>query len=587
MAGLGACLRPKGIVLFVVALVLIVGGWVLFADAVARRAVERIGTSIVGAKVDLGAADVGLFPPSLVLSGLAVTDPDAPMTNAVEVARSEFSIEGRPLLTGRFVVSAARLDGVRLGTARTRSGALTKAPKAKKESGGFSISLPELSLPDANAILLQNPLTSVADAEALARDLKTARAAWEERLQGLPDKAAVDAYRSRVRDLQERRPKGVQEILATAKDAERLRKDIDGDLKKIRDARSDLKRDVAAYRKRAKEVAAAPAAEARRLADRYAGEGLGGVGAFFLKPEVEGIVRQGLVWYRRIEPVVAKAAHRTGAATVSRPPRSKGAVVRFPERNPLPSFLVRDAAVDVAAEGGTVSGEVKNVTTAPAVLGAPLTYAFHGSGLKRAADVRVEGAFDRVDPDHPMDRIHLAFAGARVTDRTLAKGGPIPVTLADSMADLTVDGSRAAGAIRGALDLGLTGAHFEVGQVEGAVARAVADALKGVHAATVHADVSGPPDAPEVRVRSDLDRVIGDAVKAAAGARLQALGDELKEKIAARAAGPVADAEAAVGHLDDKVGGALAGQSDALDQLLAEAKKDLGKDVGKGLKLPF
>jgi len=88
-------------------------------------------------------------------------------------------------------------------------------------------------------------------------------------------------------------------------------------------------------------------------------------------------------------------------------------------------------------------------------------------------------------------------------------------------------------------------------------------------------------------VRSDLDNVIGDAVKAAAGARLQALGDELKEKIAARAAGPVADAEAAVGHLDDKVGGALAGQSDALDQLLAEAKKDLGKDVGKGLKLPF
>jgi uncharacterized protein (TIGR03545 family) len=582
MAGGVGILRPKGVVLFLAVLLLIVGGWVLLADTLARRAVEGIGTALVGARVDLDAADVGLFPPSLVLSGLAVTNPDAPMTNAVEVTRSEFSIEGRPLLTGRFVVRAARLDGVRLGTPRARSGAIKKAPKAKKESGGISIPLPELSLPDVDTILKDNPLTSVADAEALARDLKTARAAWEERLKSLPDKAAVDAYRDRIRALQKSRPKGVEEILATAKDADRLRKDMDGDLKKLRAARSDLKRDVTAYRKRVQEVAGAPAAEARRLADRYAGEGIGGVGAFFLKPAVEGMVRQGLAWYRRLEPVVERAAKHAGAATVSRPPRGRGEVVRFPERAPLPSFLIRDAAVDVTAEGGTVSGEVMNVTTEPAVLGAPLTYSFHGADLARVADVTVEGAFDRVDPAAPKDRIHLAFAGAKVARRTLAEGGPVPVTLADSTADLTVDGGREAGAIRGTLDLGLKGAHFEVGAVEGAVAKAVGDALKGVRAATIHAEVSGPPDAPRVRIRSDLDRIVGNAVKAAAGARLQALGDTLRERITERAAGPIADARAGVAGLDG-VEGALAGHSDALDQLIADVKKE----AGKGLKLPF
>ncbi len=582
MPGFTACIRPKGLILFVVALVLIVGGWVLLADTLTRRAVEAVGTRLVGAEVDVRAADVGLFPPGLVLSGLAVTDPDAPMTNAVEVGRAEFAIEGRPLLAGRFIVRAARLDDVRLGTPRARSGALRKAPKSQKGEG-LSIPLPELSLPDADTILKDNPLTSVADAEALSKDLKAARAAWEKRLKDLPDRKSLDAYRARIRDLQKRKPKGVEEILATAKDAERLRKDIDGDLKQLRSARADLKRDLTDYRGRAKQVAAAPAAEARRLADRYAGEGIGGVGAFFLKPEVEGVVRQGLAWYRRIEPIVARAAQRTGAATVNKPPRSEGAVVRFPERNPLPSFLVRDAAVDVTADGGTVSGEVKNVTTEPEILGAPLTYAFHGSGLKRVKDVRVDGAFDRVDPDRPKDRIHLAFMGAKVSDRVLAKGGPVPVTLADSGADLTVDGTREAGSLRGALDLGLTGARFQVGQVEGAVAKAVADALQGVHAATVHAEVSGPPDAPQIRVRSDLDRIIGDAVKAAAGARLQALGDQLREKIAARAAGPIEDATASLAHLDDQVGGALAGHQAELDKLLADAKKD----VGKGLKLPF
>jgi len=209
MAGTAGILRPKGVVLFLAVLVLLVGGWVLLADSLARRAVEGIGTSLVGARVDFDAADVGLFPPSLVLSGLAVTDPDAPMTNAVEVGRAEFAIEGRPLLAGRLIVRAARLDGVRLGTPRTRSGALAKTPKRKEGEGGFSIPLPELSLPDADTILKDNPLTSVADAEALAKDLKAARAAWEDRLKGLPDKKTVDAYRARIQELRKRKPKGV------------------------------------------------------------------------------------------------------------------------------------------------------------------------------------------------------------------------------------------------------------------------------------------------------------------------------------------------------------------------------------------
>lgn len=570
-------LRPRGVILFVAVLVLVAGGWVLLADALARRAVEGIGTALVGAEVDLAEADVRLFPPSLVLSGLAVTDPDAPMTNAVEVGRAEFAVEGRPLLAGRVVVRAARLDGVRLGTPRTRSGAVRKAPESK--AGGFSIPLPDLALPDVDTILKANPLTSVTDAEALAKDLKAARAAWEERLHALPDQQAVAAYRARLRDLQRRKPKGPEEALAMARDAEGLRKDMERDLKAVQAARGDLKRDLAAYRKRAREVAAAPAAEARRLADRYAGEGIGGVGAFFLKPAVEGYVRTGLAWYRRIEPVVAGAARQAGAAKVSRPPRGAGHVVRFPEHAPLPSFLIRAAAVDVTAEGGTVAGEVRNVTTEPEVLGAPLTYAFRGAGLARVADVRVEGAFDRVDPAHPKDRIHLAFAGARVKDRTLAPGGPVPVTLVEAAADLTVDGTREGGALRGALDLGLHGVRFEVGNLEGPVARAVGGALAGVHAATVHAEVSGPPDAPEVHIRSDLDRIVGAAVQAAATARLKALGEELRGRIGALAAGPLDDAQGAVLQLDDAVGGALAGHQGELDKVLKEARK--------AVRLPF
>ena len=64
---------------------LVVGSLWLFADREAHMAIERIGTELWGATVDVGSLDFSLTDGRLALTGLQLTDPSAPANNLIEI----------------------------------------------------------------------------------------------------------------------------------------------------------------------------------------------------------------------------------------------------------------------------------------------------------------------------------------------------------------------------------------------------------------------------------------------------------------------------------------------------------------------
>ena len=71
-------IRWPGLIGFVVVVGIVVALWFLFMDGIVRRTIERGGSTLVGAEVDLARAHVTLIPLGITLSGLQVTDPAAP-----------------------------------------------------------------------------------------------------------------------------------------------------------------------------------------------------------------------------------------------------------------------------------------------------------------------------------------------------------------------------------------------------------------------------------------------------------------------------------------------------------------------------
>src|ERR1044071_5378286 len=116
--------------LIVAALVAVVT--VFFLDGLVKRGIEKAGTLANGARVDLDAARVSLVHLSVLLGRLQVTDPESPMTNAVEVGSMTFRLEPKPLTWKKIIISDASITGIRTGTPRRYSGALPERRKPKE-----------------------------------------------------------------------------------------------------------------------------------------------------------------------------------------------------------------------------------------------------------------------------------------------------------------------------------------------------------------------------------------------------------------------------------------------------------------------
>src|SRR3972149_5940318 len=321
--------------------------------------------------------------------------PGEPMRNAVAAARIAFGVDALQLLRRKVIIDEMTIDGVRFDTERKTSGALVKQPDQKKEpeTAASSFSLPALDLPSARHTLAKEDLESLTAIAAVRADVDAGRERWKQRVSDLPDKAKVDEYKRRLDGLKASSKGGIEGLLGGAGEAANLRKDAQQDLGRIRGAREDLARDVAALKRRTEEAAAAPQADVKRLKDKYApsSAGLADVAGALFGGEIGRWAATAARWYERAKPALAGAGGTGKKPVEVKPLRGKGIDVRFPEHHPLPGFLIRAARVSVGVPAGTLAGQVRHVTPDQDVLGSPLTFEFTGDKLQGRRSGAVPG----------------------------------------------------------------------------------------------------------------------------------------------------------------------------------------------------
>ena len=74
-------LRWKAILPLGLLLALFAVAWVLFLDRMTARTIEIVGSDIVGARVDVAAADVNLAAGRVSISGLQAANPSSPIAS--------------------------------------------------------------------------------------------------------------------------------------------------------------------------------------------------------------------------------------------------------------------------------------------------------------------------------------------------------------------------------------------------------------------------------------------------------------------------------------------------------------------------
>jgi uncharacterized protein (TIGR03545 family) len=586
-------IRWQGLTAFLV----IVGGttafFVFFIDGLVKRAIEKTGTAIVGAKVELDDADVTLFPLGIELKRLQVTNPNAPMTNAVEVDRIAFSVDAVQKLRHKTLIDEMSLDDMRFDTDRKTSGALSKKQKAPGKTSvvkqlAEKISLPSLEIPDVRNILEREPLDTLNLVETVQNEIKTGREDWQARIDQLPDKKKLEEYRDRIKAIRKSGKKGLGGILGGVTGAVELREDLMGDLDRIKEARGALKKDLRTLQDRVREARNAPADDIRRLKEKYSlsPEGLSNFTRLLLGPKIAGWTDTALRWYIKARPYLDRLsrARKAGSTEVVKPVRGKGMDVRFNERDPMPDFLIRTAGVSVDIPAGKISGRLRNITGEQRLAGAPLTFELKGEGMKDVSGVALNGEFNRLDPAHPRDRVALSASGYRIRNAAISQNEPLKVTLVDGLADLSGKAEMEANAMDVDLSAKLRQASLktDLPGKPNPLSKAMADTLSDVKGFSLEASITGTPEDYKIGLTSDLDRILKDAVGQQVRKQAAQFEQKLTEAVHRKVDPRLKELESRLGTFDPLVG-ELTSRLKIGDDLLAELEQS-GK---KGLGLPF
>ncbi len=572
-------LRWQGLIAFVAVVVFVFLAWYFLVNTIVRHSIEKAGTRIVGARVELAKADVHLFPLGISLVRLQITNPDKPMSNVLEAGQIDFAIDSLNLLRRKIIINTMTMEGVRFNTPRKTSGAVNfhKDQGRSETSKDTPFAIPGIfsfQLPDIHEILAREKLESLEHITNLREEIETAKADWEKRLADAPDENTFEQYQARAKKLQ-KGSKGISGTLTKASDLKNLQKDISKDLKRLKDIQKKFARDKKNLTKKLDQLKSAPQHDVDRILNTYnlSSDGLGNVSQLLFGDKIGGTVQKAIFWYGKISPLLTKVGPRDKKDVTEKPDRGKGVYVRFKEESPLPDLLARQVGVSTIIEAGNIKGELRQVTTDQAVLGIPLEFNFSGVKLQGVQSINIKGSLDHIDPNKAKDQMTIAVQQYRVNDLKLSATDNLPLTLKKGLANLNLTASIDEEILDAHIQVTMDTAELEAGNKTSGnkLQQALHAALADVSTFSVNARVTGPLDNYKVKMTSDLDKILKNAV----GRQMKALTNEFQNTLRA--------------GISDKIKGPMADTSDrmsGLDSITQEisSRLDLGNDVS-GLKL--
>lgn len=580
--------------------------WWLYLDVAVERAVEYLGTEVVGARVDVAKADVSLGKGSVVLRGLEVTNPDKPMTNLVQSDEIVARVRVLPLLEKKVVIDTMAVRGVRFGTPRRASGAIERRSRSTGRVGraisdwANRIRIPPLSLQGLTAVVdvsRINPdsLRTIAQARAIAQQGDSLRDRWRAELAGLDPQPQIDSARTllarlRQADVRALGVTGTRDLVNSARGAvTRLGQTTD----RVKAFEDRVKAGVGGLRS---QVAAL--GEARQADYGYA-RGLVNLPSLDtpdLSPAVFGEMaverlKPVLYWLNLAEqylPPGLDPQRRTGPDRV----RASGTTVRFPRERALPAFLLVYAGADaeVGGEGaaaGRYAATLTGLTSAPALYGRPTRFTAQRAGAARGPrTARITATLDHASAPikdsvvAALDGVSLPSVALPAAGATLTLGsGAIQLRLVRAGENLEGSMNWTSGNVRWARgDSTARPPDRPSAASVGSQAWAQDLLWRTVSRLTtveVEVRVAGRVTAPSIGVRSNLGREVAQALRRELGDEVGRQEQRLRAEVDRRVEAQVQEADRRVAEVQTQVEDAVTAKRAHLEQVSAELENQI------------
>jgi uncharacterized protein (TIGR03545 family) len=584
-----AIFRWKAVVPLGLLLALLVVVWLLLADRFGRVVVERGGTAILGARVDVGSFHLSLGEGKITVRRLVAASPFDSLKNLLEADELTADIDLLPLLEKKVAIDRLAATGLRFGTTRTTSGfvggggsgaASQIMANVKSWAAQPALQVPILQLATGQLkvdSLDPRKLQTVQAAESLAGRVDSSRRAWSGALDSLDARGTADSALAFAKRLQGARPTD----LALLRDGRRMLDRV----KQARDRLAALERGVKAGVGTLDQGLASLDTARRRDYDfarslvRLPPIDATAIGWVLFGPEAVHKFQRALYYTQLgrayMPPGLLPRAHPS-------PTRRAGTTVEFPRANRLPAFLLRDAELSflLASDSGgprRYAGRLQGLTSTPALYGRPTTLEV------RAPTVSADGLFDHVRAT-ARDAVGATVRGVTLPAITLPG---LPLRVNPGRGDVSLGFALYGDSLRGRWTVSAPAAVWQ--RDSGAAGGLAADLLwrvvSGIENLDLTAELGGTLSHPELHVRSNLDRAVSDRLRSMIGAEVDAAESRLRVAVDQFADEKVAPVKAQVAALTTQVNERVQQGRQALEAAQQQIEQQLKRLTG-GIRLP-
>ncbi|WP_188150936.1 TIGR03545 family protein [Teredinibacter waterburyi] len=585
--------RWKGLLGFGVALVLLALVVELFFDTSVKWGVESFGSRVVGAEVNVAKVDHQFSPFSIILRGLQVTDASSPERNLFEADELAARIEFLPFFSDKIIIDKLAMTGAKFGTERAAPGrlysidlSLKKRVERVADSGVARDIEARLALPSVDELIAAEDLQTTAAinrVEAVTVKYKVeVRQAYEQ----LPDEPRLKRLAedlSVIRDADYRTP---AELLSGKERLDAFKKEVQRERDKVAQAKDVL---LAAQRDGRDALAQLEAAP-RRDYDQLKRSLTGATSLDALTERLfgESVRRWGRYTLSALETVAPLLQHRAEQDAARQ--RVLGRWVSFSDDGGLPSFLIREADVDLEFSQQHFVSRWQDVTGDHKALGRATRYTLASAQVGGDLTLELNGRFSFTDAGLNAEQRWQA-SGVELSDISLInsdvlRSDVVAAKLASSgVLEVT------AGELDGAGSVNLSPLRLSSSSTE-VVGKRIAGVVDNLEQIKIQLGVTGRYNAPHISLGSNLDEQVAAIVAASVSGEAKVALAELRQKLDAKAAGPSAEVTTVLASwqglsasadqreniltemMSAKLSGAVGG---AIDQAVDE-KKDKVKD---------
>jgi len=590
--------RLKGILFLVIlsAIVIILG--FIFSDKWLERRIEAIGTSLIGARVEIDNLDLSLIGLHVRWDSLQAANPNNTMRNIITTGPTEFDMQFAPLLRKKVIIDNIRMLNVSSGTQRTMDGAVEKKRRVKSQSPNiFSKTIERLrreasAAPVWNVDALANiNLDSVLSmiktfspqkidslkivlAETYDKwDSAFAQANWNDDFAYLGSRLnAIDPSSIKTLD-------GLQAAYATL---EKVHTRIDSLGSYVSKTRTHLNSDLKETTRQAALVddwIKTDYDNALALA-KLPGLDKTSIARFLFGDRIttQTLTILGLLDRAR------RFSHQFASdkPKKQKPPRMKGQTIYFASKQRLPDFWIKNIELSGhSASGLHLTGQVRNIVSNQRLIGQPLTISINGKNSAGAVS-NLEGELNHFG-ELPVEGFSVSTKNIPLKNIKLSDSKLLPGELVSGKGDLGVHFEAKGESLNASLDFAAaeTSLMFE-SESSDPLQQTLRNILQNTKTIKIKTTLESSAERTRLVMTSNLDELFSQEIESIVGEQVNKVRTAIEDKVAREVSSVQKDFDAFVAAKSGFLEAEMAQYEEMLTaqyELIENKKKELEKRI--------